>query len=107
MIKSYEELQASSGRNLVEKTLFEDYAKKELLNLITSKGYYILDSDQLERLKKFAKAKEAFRENARKGGRKKLPDLTEEEFLKLSKDEQLKYKNRIWKRKSRNASRLE
>lgn len=101
MIVSYEELQSSSGRNLVEKSLFEDYARKELLNLETSKGYYILDSDQLERLKKFAKATEAFRANARKGGRKKLPDLSQEEFERLSKEEQLKYKNRIWKRNSR------
>lgn len=38
-----------------------------------------------------------------KGGRHALPDLTTEEFEKLSAKEQLTYKNRIWKRDSRKA----
>lgn len=36
-----------------------------------------------------------------KGGRHKLPDLTTEEFEKLNKKEQLRYRNRMWKRSSR------
>lgn len=36
-----------------------------------------------------------------KGGRHALPDLTTEEFEKLSSKEQLTYRNRIWKRNSR------
>lgn len=115
MIETKEKLFASnSAGSIISKELADDLyklTKNTKLKALMQKEKIIIPASLRSDLKAEYDLEMNRKANAsanRKGvgGRKRLPDLTEEELEKLSSDEKLKYQNRIWQRNSRARRRL-
>lgn len=103
MIKTKDEIQTAEAPYIIDKSLFLEVAKGELVGVADkfSKHFVMLDEEQMELLRKQYKLSEVRRQVGRLGGRPRLPDLTQEQIDALPAEERQRYKMRIWKRNSR------
>lgn len=115
MLNTKEEFLASSGVVVVSKTLAEDLVRSTrnaaLKALITDKEKVVITNDLrtnlITRLQQLSTQAEVIRsKRVTKGGRHKLPDITQEELDNMSKEEKLRYRNRMWKRNQRDRDKL-
>lgn len=103
MIKTREEILTAQAPYVIDKSLFVEVAKGELVGVADkfSKHFVMLDEQQMETFRKQYRVSEVRRQVGKLGGRPKLPDLTSEEIDALPPEERKRYKMRIWKRNSR------
>lgn len=106
MINKREQIADAVAPYVIDKQLFLEIARWPLKEVAErfSKNVVILDEEQMAKFRKAYNISEIRRECGKLGGRPRLPELTPEEVAALPKEEQQRYKMRIWKRKSRERS---
>lgn len=107
MITKREEINTAQSPYIIDKKLFTEIAKGDLLKLAEkfTKSFIMLNDEQMEQFKKAYEISEVRRRVGKMGGRPRIPDLTEEQIAALPKEEKHRYMMRIWKRNSRNRSK--